>query len=136
MARGPRRQVGARRGGRALGGRASMSRRPWIGVSLSVAVHAVVVALVVVSFSRDDWLPALVVDLRDEFRSGPTTSARAPAGESSGARASTPAPRRSRHAKRDTSRAAPDVPEPAALPAPPMPTMIADTRSPAAPPSA
>ncbi len=97
------RQVGARRGCRALGGRASMSRRPWIGVSLSVTVHAAVLALVVVSFSRDDWLPVLVVDLRDEVRSGPTTSVGAPAGEASGSPASPPAPRRSRAAKRGTS---------------------------------
>ena len=113
-----------------------MSRRPWIGVSLSVALHAVAFALVVVSFSPDDWLPALVVDLREEFRSGPTTSVRAPAGESSGTRSSTPAPRRSRLAKRDTSRATPEAPEATAPPAPaPMPTMIADTPLPAATPS-
>jgi len=111
-----------------------MSRRPWIGVSLSVALHAVAFALVVVSFSRDDWLPALVVDLREEFRPGPRTSVRVPAGESSGARASSPAPRRSRHAKRDTARATPDAP--AAPPAPaPMPTLIADTPPPTATPS-
>ncbi len=114
-----------------------MSRRPWIGVSLSVTVHAAVLALVVVSFSRDDWLPVLVVDLRDEVRSGPTTSVGAPAGEASGSPASPPAPRRSRAAKRGTSRATADAPESAAPPAPaPMPTMIADTPSPATPPSA
>lgn len=44
-----------------------MSRRPWAGLGVSLALHAGVLALALVVVSREDALPALIVDLREGF---------------------------------------------------------------------
>ncbi len=40
-----------------------MTRRPWLGVGVSVVVHVALFALVVVSFARDESRAPIVVDL-------------------------------------------------------------------------
>src|SRR5262245_20399797 len=42
-----------------------MIRRPWLGLALSLALHALVIALALLVVSRDEPLSALMVDLRD-----------------------------------------------------------------------
>ena len=44
-----------------------MNRRPWMGLGLSLAVHAAVLALLVAAVWRGESLPALMVDLREGF---------------------------------------------------------------------
>jgi protein TonB len=50
-------------------------RRPWLGLALSVALHAGALALVLVVVSRDEPLPALMIDLRDPFVPGAASGA-------------------------------------------------------------
>jgi protein TonB len=45
-------------------------RRPWLGLALSMALHAGAIALVLLVISRDEPLPALMIDLRDPFVPG------------------------------------------------------------------
>jgi protein TonB len=78
-----------------------MTRRPLPGLVLSLALHAAVLAIVVVDLSREDRLDALVIDLRDGFVPSPE-----PAGSTSrsatpavGSARSTPTPRRPAAAK-------------------------------------
>jgi protein TonB len=113
-----------------------MSRRPWIGVGLSMAVHVVLFALLVVAVTRDDGLPPLVVDLREGFRPEPTVAPPRSGGAASDAPAPAAERRRWRVLKRATSPAAAPAPEAPAPPAPaPPPPAIAVSPPAEAPPS-
>lgn len=113
-----------------------MSGRPWLGFALSVALHAVVIGLALLVVTRDEPLPALMVDLRELFvpRSGSETAR---------ARHERPAPppRASRERKgRDEVASAPrpapapatetPVPPPAVPPAPPPAPIVAPSPPP------
>jgi protein TonB len=81
-----------------------MTERPLLGLSLSLALHAAVLALVVAGLSRGDQLDALVIDLREGFvpgtaPAGSTTRGDTPA--AGGAPSPSP-PRRSTVAKSAT----------------------------------
>lgn len=74
-----------------------MTERPLLGLGLSLALHAAVLALVVAGLSRGDHLDALVIHLRDGFvpntaPAGFTTRGDTPA---AGGMPSAPPPRRS-----------------------------------------
>ena len=106
-----------------------MSRRPLVGVGLSLAAHAFVFALVIVGLSRADLLPALIVDLRDSFLSG-AASVGPPA---SGGTPSTRPPRRPSEARsEDVSARRQRVPAPSTVTAR-QPPPVAETLS--APPA-
>ncbi|HEY3188885.1 MAG TPA: energy transducer TonB [Solirubrobacteraceae bacterium] len=100
-----------------------MTRRPWLGVGVSIVVHVALFALVVVSFARDDWLPPLVVDLRDGFVPDPAPARSAAAG-STDAIGRPSVLRRWRSAKREAP--APPPPRVSEAPAPPPPAPMAD----------
>jgi periplasmic protein TonB len=104
-----------------------LSGRPWLGFALSVALHAVVIGLALLVVTRDEPLPALMVDLRDLFvpRSGSVT---APARHERAA----PAPRASRALRsRDEVASAPrPAPAPIAAPSPPPPPAIESVPTP------
>lgn len=109
-----------------------MSRRPWLGLALSLALHAGVIALVLTVVTRDEMLPALMVDLRDAFVPG-VASVKFPAREER------PAPRepqrRARKGKSAAATAAPAVPSPPPVSAdPPSPPPIVE--APVPPPAA
>jgi len=106
-----------------------MTRRPWLGVGVSIVVHVALFALVVVSFARGDWLPALVVDLRDGFV--PDARARGAAAGSMDAGGRPSVLRRWRSAKREAPAAAPTPRVREALaPTPPAPMADVPAREP------
>ena len=77
-----------------------MTKRPVLGVVLSLALHAAALALVVVGLSREDRLDALVIDLRDGFVPSPPAASTTRSETPSGGRApSPPSPRQSTAAK-------------------------------------
>jgi protein TonB len=122
-----------------------VSRRPWHGLALSLAFHAAVLALVLVVVSRDEMLPALMIDLREPFVPGAGSVASAPR-EEQPARPRPPA-RSKRSAaigERTTVVAAPTpptpsapiaLPPPAVVEAPPSPPPLAVTTEPSRDPA-
>ena len=108
-----------------------MTRRPWLGVGVSVVVHVALCALVVVSFARDESRAPLVVDLRDGFVPDPAPAHRA-AGGSTNAGGRSSVLRRWRLTKREAPAPAPRGRE---APAPP-PAPIAEAAPAPAPPPA
>jgi protein TonB len=129
-----------------------MSKRPLLGLGLSLALHAAALALVVAGLSRGDQRDALVIDLRDGFvpstaSAGSTTRGDTPA---AGGTPSAPLPRRSNAAKSAPGPARSD-PAPAPLvaneslraplvatlpPAPPADMAVEPSRSVSPPPPA
>jgi protein TonB len=107
-----------------------VSRRPWLGLALSLALHAGVVALVLVVVSRDELLPALMVDLRDHFVPGSASVGSSPRAERSAP--SAPAPRTKKE-KREGSIATRQTLAPPAPAASPPPASVVET--PPAPPA-
>jgi protein TonB len=102
-----------------------VSRRPWLGLGLSLALHASVLALAFVVLAREELLPALIVDLRDSVVPGTASVGSGRREARSVPSASAP---RARKGKTETAtrHGAPTVPVPApvveAPSSPPSPT--------------
>jgi periplasmic protein TonB len=93
--------------------------RPWLGLVLSAALHAGAVALVLVAVSRDEPLPALLIDLRDPLAPGSASVGSAPPARQSPDAGSPARPSRRASAVLPTPPSEPMAPAPGA-PAPPV----------------
>ena len=103
-----------------------MIRRPWLGLALSLTLHAVALAAVPVLTSRDDRLPELILDLREPFVPGPAPVASPPREQ----RPARPSPEAESPLK-----VAPAPPEPTPpAPAPPVAHVIETPPPPPSPP--
>jgi protein TonB len=113
-----------------------MTRRPWHGLALSLALHVSGLALVLVAISRDEMLPALMIDLRDPFVPAAASGA-SPPREERPARSRAAPSRRSRTTGERASIAAatpaPSAPSAPAAPALPPATVVEAPPSPPAP---
>jgi protein TonB len=94
--------------------------RPWLGLVLSVALHAGLIALVLTVAVRDETRPAVMIDLREPLEPGAPSvespaprAARAPRGAPTPRRDAEPRPKTSRHA---AAKPAPPSPKPPATP--------------------